>query len=204
MHIEIYLAFVVASVLLILAPGPSNMVIVSHALGFGFRRSARTILGVAFSHALFFSIAAFGLDRFLMASATGFYWLKWIGAGYLIWIGIQQWRSKVPDRTSQVNASKRSNHSLFWQGFLVNSTNPKALVFYAVFFPPFLDTSLSVPTQLLVLGITFLLILIVISLFFAALASRTATFFGSRRKLQNRITGSVMVGAGAALAAVNE
>ncbi len=200
---EVYIAFVVAAAILIVAPGPSVMLIVSHAMGPGLKRSLFTIAGEATSHALFISIATLGLAPVLMASAKIFGWLKWIGAAYLIWMGIRQWRANARSATcnSQTQGSK---WSCFFQGFTVNTTNPKALVFYAAFFPPFLSSKMAVIPQLIILGLTFLAIFVIISFFYALLADRTRALYKNPKhiRLQNRITGGLLVSAGVALAAI--
>ena len=202
---EVYIAFVAAAALLIAAPGPSVMLIVSHAMGSGLKRSLFTIAGEATSHALLISITTLGLAPILMTSAQIFGWLKWIGAAYLIWMGIRQWRNNINIKTatgkSQMQASR---WSCFFQGFTVNTTNPKALVFYAAFFPPFLSSKMAVIPQLIILGLTFLAIFLIISFFYALLADRTRALYKHSKhvRIQNRITGGLLVGAGVVLAAI--
>lgn len=205
MTLETYIAFTAAAALLILVPGPSVMVVVSHSMNNGLKQSFFTILGVAFSHSIFFCITSLGLTTILLASAEIFVLMKWAGAVYLIWLGIKQFREKpeaLKAKDAKMSASKRSNRSLFLQGFLVNMTNPKALIFYAVFFPPFLNPGSALAIQLVILGATFIAILIIISFIYAMIAYRTRVLFKSRRsiKIQNRVTGSLLISAGLILA----
>ncbi len=204
MSLEIYLAFVVAATVLIISPGPSVMLVLSHSMSAGARRAMFTISGEALSHALFLGITTLGLAPVMLASAELFSWMKWVGAAYLVWMGIQQWRAGSAPSLPSVRAHSPASWSFFLQGFTVDMTNPKALVFYAAFFPPFLDASTPATPQLAVLGTTFLLIFVVVSIAYALLAARTRKVFRRPAQLRvlNRVTGSLLVGAGMALSAV--
>ena len=200
---ETYLTFFVASALLIVAPGPSVLVVVSHALAWGERRSFFTILGIATSHTVFFAITAVGVAALLGAVASFFTWVKLAGAAYLIWLGVQQWRAHPEGAPASAPGGHRAAWSLFFQGFAVNTTNPKALIFYAAFFPPFLNPAAPVAVQLLIMGSTFVVLLIAISFAYAVAAARARQLFSSPRhaRVQNRVTGSLLIGAGVGLAA---
>ncbi len=204
MLLETYVAFVIASALLIVVPGPSVLVVVSHATSCGERRSLYTILGVATSHAMFFAVTAVGVAALLSALADALAWMKLAGAGYLIWLGWQQWRADPKAVSLAEEASSRTSLSLFLQGFAVNTANPKALVFYAAFFPPFLSPAHSVAGQLIIMGSTFVVLLITISFAYAALAARAREHFSNPAQVraQNRLTGTLLIGAGVSLAAV--
>lgn len=202
MTLDIYLAFLVAATVLIIIPGPTNMVVVSSAMKAGFRQSLWTISGAAVSHAFFFSITSLGLATLLIASARFFEWLRWIGAGYLVWLGLRYWMaSHVPREPRSARTAGRAL-SLFLQGFTVNTTNPKALVFYTAFFPPFINLRASVGPQLFLLGMTFVTIFISVAMAHAYGATRARELFRSPSliRLQNRIAGSLLIGAGVFLA----
>lgn len=204
MALEVYLAFVVAATLLIVTPGPSVMVVVSHALSYNLCRSWLTIWGIAASHTLFISLTALGLAALLLTSTAIFGWIKWLGAAYLIWLGIKAWRAKSVSAETDQLVSAESNWSLFLQGFAVNMTNPQALVFYAAFFPPFMNPARPIVPQLLIMGATFITILVLISFLYAFIAARTRTLFAGRQQgqLQNRLTGLLLIGAGLILMTV--
>jgi threonine/homoserine/homoserine lactone efflux protein len=203
MALETYLAFLLAAALLIVIPGPSVMVVIAHAMAWGERRSLFTILGIALSHSLFFAVTAAGVAAILGLMASLFTWVKLAGAAYLIWMGLRQWRA--PARTPDMERAHggKTGWSMFLQGFAVNTTNPKALLFYAAFFPPFLNPAAAVAPQLLILGATFVALLILISLGYAIAAARVRRLFSTPRqvKVQNRISGTLMIGAGVGLAA---
>ena len=205
MLLETYVAFVLASALLIVAPGPSVMVVVAHAMRWGERRSLYTILGIATSHALFFAITAAGVAALLDGAAYVFTWVKLAGAAYLIWLGWQQWRADPEVSFVAAEDVSRAPLSLFLQGFTVNTTNPKALIFYAAFFPPFVNPSASVSFQLMIMGTTFVALLIVISFIYALVAVRARRLLTrpDQIRTRNRITGTLLIGAGVGLAAVH-
>ncbi len=203
MSLETYLAFVLASALLIVAPGPSVMVVVAHAIAWGERRSLYTILGVAASHSLFFAITAVGVAALLATLADLFTWVKLAGALYLIWLGVRQWRANPESGALSEGELRRGRTSLFLQGFAVNTTNPKALVFYAAFFPPFINPQAPVATQLIIMGATFVALLIGISFGYAVAAARARRVFHRPEQVRvlNRVTGTLLIGAGVGLAA---
>ena len=205
MLIETYLAFILASFVLIVIPGPTNMVVVSSSILYGFNRSLWTVAGAALSHTLFFVVASAGLVAILMASAQVFIVLKWFGVCYLVWLGLTQ----ILSGESQVGITnshhRESIGSLFLRGITVNSTNPKALVFYSTFFPPFINTNVNLLPQLLVLGTTFVTIFIAVAALHAWSAEKLGGIFrrGSKLGIVKKTSGAILVGAGVLLATVN-
>ncbi len=205
MPIETYLAFILASFVLIIVPGPTNMVVVSSSILYGFRRSLWTIAGAAVSHTLFFIVASAGLAAILMASAQVFIILKWFGVCYLVWLGLTQIFSKELQVGAAAGNNRESISSLFLRGITVNSTNPKALVFYSTFFPPFIDPNLNLLPQLLILGTTFVTIFIAVAAVHAWSAEKLGGIFrsGSKLSVVKKTSGAVLVGAGVLLASVS-
>ncbi len=205
MLIETYLAFIVASFVLIIIPGPTNMVVVSSSILCGFKRSLWTVSGAACSHFLFFVVASAGLAAILMASTQVFIILKWFGVCYLVWLGLTQIFSKEPQLGVTSGKNRESVRSLFLRGVTVNSTNPKALVFYSTFFPPFINPNLSLIPQLLILGTTFVTIFIAVAVLHAWSAEKLGGIFrsGSKLHMVKKTSGAILVGAGALLATVN-
>ncbi len=198
MNVEIYLAFVLAATLLIVAPGPSVMVVVAHAMTAGWRRSLSTIGGEAAAHLVYIVLTALGISSALLAFAGIFSTLKWIGAACLVLLGLRQWMSAPPEEVPP-EARPRALRSMFAQGFAVTITNPKAIVFYAAFFTPFLDPARPLLLQFLILGATFLAIFVVASIAYAVVAERGRIW--ARSRTYNRISGSILIGAGLALVA---
>lgn len=204
MTCEAFFAFFAAAIVLIVIPGPTNMVVVSSALQHGFKRSIWTIVGAAVSHAFFFSIAFAGLATVLLTSAALFEWIRWVGVGYLIWLGIQHWTSRIDPVPGDISDPVVSAGSLFLRGFAVNTTNPKALVFYAAFFPPFVDPHAPVIPQLTLMGVVFVGIFVVVAAVHSFAAARARGLMRNPRytRLVNWVSGSFLIGAGVLLASV--
>ena len=146
-------------------------------------------------------VVAFGLSSAMAIMAQGFEWLRWIGAAYLIWLGIQKWRAKPLLPEERPSESARSG-KIFAQGFLVALTNPKSLFFLAAFFPQFLEPTAPAGPQLALLCPTFLVIAAIFDGSYALLAGRARGWLRDRRHILigDRITGSFLIGAGAWLA----
>lgn len=190
-------AFVAAATVLILIPGPTNMVIMSNAVKVGFKRSLWAVAGAAVSHALFFSITALGLTTLLMTSVEVFEALRWLGVFYLVWMGVRQWKSAGSSGRIPAGGSSMPPWQCFMQGFAVNTTNPKALVFYAGFFPPFVNPNAPAVPQFILLGSFFIGIFIVLAGSHAFVAARMGAALDQRNvRLRNRISGTILVGSG--------
>lgn len=202
MSLETYFAFLVAAVVLIIIPGPTNMVVVSSALRYRFQRTIWTILGAAVSHTFFFCVASLGIATVLLASAKLFEIVKWIGVGYLIWLGIGQIRAKQNLLSAVEERVSGNAWSMFLRGFAVNTTNPKALIFYSSFFPPFINSTAPVGPQLVIMGITFVNLFLLIAIAHAYSAAKASEFFKNPRQLRkiNQVSGTILLGAGALLA----
>ncbi len=204
MCLEVYFTFIASAFVLIIVPGPTNMVIVSSSMKHGFKSSIWTVAGAALSHTLFLSITCLGLAAVLLASAQIFEIIRWFGVLYLIWLGIKLLISKDTQFHTGNKPVKTSAHSLFLQGLTVNTTNPKALIFYSAFFPPFINPKLLVTPQLIILGSTFIMIFLIVALFHGYIADRIRILFSKPEHiiLQNRISGVFLIGAGLLLATV--
>jgi threonine/homoserine/homoserine lactone efflux protein len=152
---SIWLAFCVTETVLCLIPGPAVLLVVSTALGRGLRSGLGAALGILAANTLYFSLSATGVVAAHAASRDLFAAIRWLGAGYLIWIGLRMLRSR-PSRqaTAQPVAPTRS----FVRGFVVQSANPKALVFFVALLPQFINPAVPVPKQVLMLGASSLLI----------------------------------------------
>ena len=203
MNLELFVAFVVATAIMILIPGPSVMLTVAHTMSFGMRRTMVTLVGIVCGIATQLAIALIGMTSFMLLLADWFEVLRWAGVAYLIYLGVQQWRAR-PEEEGEGAALSRSGRSLFAQGFLVTVANPKSLVFLAAFFPQFVDPAVPLALQLPVLSVSFLVIAFVFTWLWCLPAARAGAWFrGPRRiRLRNRISGGLMMGAGLGLAVV--
>jgi len=150
-------SFVVATTLITLMPGPSLVTILMHAIDRGLGAALLTTLGVVAADAVLLVLAMSGLGALLYSSPLAFGLLKWLGIGYLVYLGVQQLRTPVGDR---LHAGKQSDRP-FMQGLGTTLLNPKIIGFLIVYFPQFLQHGRPVVPQLLLLGPVFLLVVFV-------------------------------------------
>ena len=157
MSIEHWLAFVAASAILLAIPGPTILLVISYALGHGRRFAAATVAGVALGDFTAMTASMLGLGALLAASAAIFTVLKWIGAAYLIYLGIKLWRAPVADTAAAGEAQESDGSALriFLHTYVVTALNPKSIIFFVAFLPQFLDTARPVFTQMLIFETTF-------------------------------------------------
>ena len=203
MNLEFYAAFVVATAVMILIPGPSVMLTVAHTMAFGMRRAMVTLAGIICGIGSQLAVALLGMTSFMLLLADWFEVLRWAGVAYLIYLGVQQWRA-APEAEAEGAGIGRSGRSLFAQGYLVTVANPKSLVFLAAFFPQFIDPAVPLGLQLPILSVTFIVIAFVFTWIWCLPAARAGTWFRKpgRVRLRNRISGGLMMGAGLGLAVV--
>lgn len=200
-EIELYFAFVLATVVLILIPGPIVTLTIANSLAYGTRHGLRTVLGTSVATGCMLLVGGFGMASVFALLAEGFEYLRWAGAAYLIWLGIQSWRAKVV-KLGDAEAALGPKKSLFWQGFIVSITNPKTLFFYAAFFPQFIDPTAATGPQLALLSVTFLVIATSLDCGYAFLSGKLRPMLSSERqgRMRNRISGVFLIGTGMALA----
>ena len=191
------LAFAAAVTLLMLIPGPNVALIVTNSITHGVRHGLTTVLGTVAAQALSLALVTAGMTALLQEVGAWFVWLRWIGAAYLVWMGVAQWRSPARDLSS-VTAQPKA--ALFAQAFLVSLINPKTLIFYGAFFPQFIVPDGDVARQATLLSVIFLGIALVIDSGWALAASRLRPLVAARGRLTGRLSGGILVGAGAALA----
>lgn len=197
---HLWLAFLAASIIISLTPGPGAVMTMSVGAQHGFGAAARAIAGLQLALLIQLAIIGAGLGAVLAASATAFLVLKIAGAAYLVWLGIQKWRA-VPHGLGGATVARPQR--LFASAVLVNLTNPKAIVFIAALVPQFIRPDGSAWLQFAIIGATMVAVDVVVMSCYAGLASRIRPWLASVRvqRMQNRVFGGLFVGAGAALAA---
>ncbi len=197
---ELYAAFVLATVILILMPGPIVSLVIANALAYGTRTGVQTALGASGGNAMLAAGGAFGLAALLGLLADVFDIIRWMGAAYLIYLGVKAWRAKV--ETLDDTKPMRSGTSVAAQGVLVAITNPKTLFFYAAFFPQFIDPTQAAAPQLALLAVTFVVIGTTLDTMYALLAGQLRGYFSDakRARTRNRITGTLLIGTGIGMA----
>jgi threonine/homoserine/homoserine lactone efflux protein len=203
MSLETWLAFTAASAVLLVIPGPTILLVVSYALGQGWRTALPMAAGVALGDFTAMTLSMLGIGALLMTSATLFAVLKWIGAAWLIWLGIKLFRAggtmAAEPRRDAAGAAKMLGHA-----WLVTALNPKSITFFVAFLPQFLDRHGDFWTQMLVFEATFLTLAFLNALGYAVVAARARSVFASERAIRifNRTGGTLLVGAGVATVAI--
>ena len=200
MALATWLAFLLAAILIAVSPGPGAAVSMSSGLRHGYWATLRAILGLQGGLIVQLGIVAAGLGAILSASTTAFNVMKFLGAAYLIWLGIQKWRD-IP-HTIDEDTRTDPPHGLFMQGLLVNLTNPKAVVYMAAVTPQFIDPARPQWLQFVIIGATMCGVDSIVMSGYALLAARLRRWLRNPRaqRVQNRFFGGVFVGAGALLA----
>ncbi|UJP09064.1 LysE family translocator [Microbacterium sp. KUDC0406] len=171
--------FCLAAFGLALMPGPNVVFLVTTALTRGPRRAWRSALGVETATLLFAIATAAGLGVVITTSAVLFQLLKWLGVGYLIWLGIQSLRHR-PSLEAGVGTGRESWGRAYARGFLLGAANPKVILFFLAFLPQFVDPDHPVWIQLLALGVVFTVIGLLCDLFYCLAAGGVSRLAGSR------------------------
>ena len=156
MSIEIWVAFVLAAMVLVIIPGPTIILVISQAIAHGRRAVLPLVVGVTLGDFTAMTLSLLGLGAILSSSAALFSVLKWIGALYLIYIGIKLWRSNPEKHEIRLSATRTSEQSLFKSAYIVTALNPKSIAFFIAFLPQFISVQSETFPQFLVLGATFL------------------------------------------------
>ena len=204
MPLELWFAFVAASSALLAVPGPTVMLVVSYALGRGRQSGWATVPGVTLGDFTAMTISLLGAGAVLAASAALFTALKLIGAGYLVWLGIQLWRADVSPDDLAATASALGPRRMFLNAYAVTALNPKSIVFFIAFVPQFVATDRPLLPQFVILEVTFLVLASANVALWAVLAGEMRARFRepATLRLVNRIGGGFLIGAGLLTAAV--
>jgi len=201
MPLELWLAFAAASLVVLLIPGPTILLVVSYGLGQGWRTAFPMACGVALGDFTAMTLSMVGLGALLATSATLFTALKWIGAAYLVWLGISLWRAgsrlDARARTTATPARRLLGHA-----WLVTTLNPKGLTFFLAFVPQFIDPAGNFLVQVLILEATFVGLAFANVLVYAFAAARAGRLVRNPRVVGtvNRVGGTLLIGAGATVA----
>ena len=150
---ELFAAFLFATAVLILMPGPIVTLVIANSLAYGQRTGLATVAGSTLGNALLVAAGALGLTTLLALAAGLFEVLRWAGVAYLVYLGIRQWRLAFKAGQMETLPATRSHKGIFWQGVVVAVTNPKTIFFYAAFFPQFIDSALPIGPQLLAMSV---------------------------------------------------
>lgn len=202
MAIETWLAFLGATAVVLVMPGPTILLVIGQSLAAGRRAALPLVAGVALGDLTAMSLSLAGLGALLAASATLFAVLKHAGAAYLVWLGLRLWRAPVAAGAAAPVAPARA----FRDAYLVTALNPKSIAFFVAFVPLFLDPARPFPAQAAVLVASFVTLAAANAALYALLAARLSGAVrrpGVRRAV-NRCGGAMLMGAGAATAAMRQ
>ena len=199
MSMEIWLAFAVASLIVLAIPGPTVMLVFSYALGRGRASAWATVPGVALGDFTAMTASLLGAGAILAASATLFTVLKLAGAAYLIWLGIQLWRAKPSlDCAEGGKFAEARGARMFWNSYAVTALNPKSILFFITFVPQFIDSTRPLVMQFVILEATFVLLAALNVVLWALLAGEMHARFKrpATMRLVNRLGGTCLITAG--------
>ena len=201
MTLETWLLFVITEAALCFTPGPAVLLVLSHGLTRGTGSSVYANLGILTGNAVYFGLSATGLGALLLASYEVFSAIRWLGAAYLVWLGITAFFGK--SSVLAVNAATPASAArTFANGAMLQVANPKALVFFVALLPQFIDPHRAVLAQVAILGVTSVVIEFGVLLAYGALAGRLTSVAARPRfqRLANRVAGTMLVTAGVGMA----
>jgi len=203
MELQTWLIYLLATTGLSLSPGPNSLLALTHGALHGWRRTLFTIAGGAVGFVVLIGLSLFGISALLETSALWLVALKWVGGGYLVWLGVQVWRS--PPVGAGLGAALGtasgpvSGGAMAWQGALAAITNPKGVLFFAAFLPQFIDPARSAWGQFAVMAGTFAVIESITELVIAATAARVRPWLNRVGQRFNQVCGGLFMVIGAAL-----
>jgi homoserine/homoserine lactone efflux protein len=199
MTYDTYFTFCLAALALALVPGPTVTVIIANSLRYGSKAGLMNVLGTQVGVVIWLAIAAVGLGAAIQLMGVWFDVLRWVGAAYLVWMGIKLLRSNGDLAVAVDRARPRG--SFFLQGFVVIMSNPKMLVLFGALIPPFLSKGGSVLQETMSLGVTFMLIAAAGDTLYALMAGRAGAWLSrSRIRAIEVASGLCLAGGGVWLA----
>lgn len=201
---EILAAYLVATTIMLMIPGPTVMLVVSYGLSEGRRVVWSTAIGVVLGDFTAMTLSFLGLGAILSTSAALFSMMKWVGALYLIYLGIKMWRAEPRAPMLEAARAGTSHRAMLAHAFAVTALNPKGIIFFVAFLPQFMDPALPALPQMMVLGGIFLILACLNAAAYAFLAgtARDAIRRPSILKMVNRLGGSLLIVAGVLTAAI--
>jgi homoserine/homoserine lactone efflux protein len=198
MSLELYLAYVLACFIIAVVPGPTVSLIFANSLRYGTRAGLLNVAGTQAGLGLILVILLVGLSSFIASMGWWFDWLRFAGAAYLVWLGWKLLRSTGRIQTPDAPPPRGG---FFLQGFLVLMSNPKALLWFGAFIPQFIDPAADYVAQVLLLGLTAMVVAAISDGAYAVLTGRAGAMLSQKRvRLASRIGGVCLIGGGAWLA----
>ena len=202
MALEVFLAFLAASILISVSPGAGAVNTMSTGLRYGVKGALPAIVGLQLGYGVQVVLVGVGLGALLSQSQLAFELIKWFGVLYLVYLGYQKW-TQPPLEMELQGGKTESSAKQFWQAAFVNLTNPKATVFLLALFPQFVNPNAdNLVLQYSIMGSTLIIVDVVVMIGYASLASGLSRWMKSEQhqKLQNRIFGGMFVAAAGLMA----
>ena len=200
MSSEIYVAYLLATIVIVIVPGPTVTLIVANSLTHGTRAGLLNVAGTQLGLAVCIATVAIGLASVIQAIGWWFDWLRIAGAAYLVWIGWKLIRS-TGNIDEIAKAARKPRGGFLLQGFLVMLSNPKTLFFFGAFIPQFIDPQRDTLTQIAILGPTAMIVALASDGFYAVAVGRARRMLTQRRvRFINRASGACLIGGGVWLA----
>jgi homoserine/homoserine lactone efflux protein len=201
MTLQTWLLFCLTEAVLCFIPGPAVLFVLATALRRGFPSASFAAAGILAGNILYFVLSATGIAAVIVASHAVFSGLKWAGAAYLVWLGLRMLLTRAAEHGSVPASATDKGGRVFTRAFVVQAANPKALVFFIALLPQFINPAVSVPKQILLLGISSVVLEFTILSLYGALAARARAVTGPRFSgLLERSGGAILIAAGARLA----
>ena len=200
---QVWLLFVMTEAVLSITPGPAVLYVLSQAMRRGPGKSVWASWGILSANALYFTLSATSLGAVIVASYKLFFLIKWLGAAYLVYLGLRSLFAKASVLSlPESRGESRTGPRILRDGFFLQAANPKALLFFTAILPQFIDARRNVVFQILVLGISSFVVEFFVLSAYGQLAGRALSAARSPRfeKLTNRVAGSLLIGAGIGMA----
>lgn len=204
MEFSTWLLFIAVAFVAIISPGPGILLAISNSIRFGMQKVVLSSLGNISGLLILSTAAIFGLGGILKTSTTLFLIIKVVGAAYLIYLGVRQWRSKAnffKEAGESSDLAVKSNKRVYIEGFLVAITNPKAILFFTALFPQFINTQTALVPQFSIMTVTFMTMSFLILVSYGLMANKAKRWFstGQRIKWFNRVLGGLFASIGIGL-----
>ena len=201
MTIQLYLAYLLASVVVLIVPGPTVSLIIANSLRHGARAGFLNIAGTQMGLAIMLGVLLLGLKTVMTLMGAWFDWIRIAGALYLVWLGFKMMTAREEPAGVETRARRPLDQGFLWQGLGVALSNPKMLLFFGAFIPQFIDATRPYAPQVLLLALTFMALAVLLDGGYAVLAGRAGGWMTGRlRAAMSVASGAILIGGGIWLA----
>ena len=202
MNLHTWLIFAGSVILLTASPGPNALLALSHGVKHGLKNTFATICGSLLAFIILMAASLAGIGAIMASSVWLFKTIRWLGAAYLIYLGIKMWHSTPKEVVAdEIESSDKSKVVLFRKGFLVAISNPKIIIFFTSFFPQFINPAYPQLQQMVILAVTFVSLELSWQLLYAGGGNKVSGWIKTpeRQRIIDRVSGSLFVAAGTLL-----